>query len=181
MPISGRTALERHGGAGECCLILVRALSCTPAVHSKRHGNGFVSSLAPWPLALLQGAGNIPSSNVSDVVNKCAAPDSLLFLLRTNKHAHDAPFPPLAVELTTARPDTPLSRVLLEGCVAVLKLNPVNEYTGPTIERALAPLIARGVLKVVYGGGAVRIPEPQQPRQNLASRSSGTPRSVFRS
>lgn len=40
--------------------------------------------------------------------------------------------------------------------MAVLKVNTVNEYTGPSVERALAPLIEHGALKVVYGGAAVR-------------------------
>lgn len=62
-----------------------------------------------------QGAGNVSSINVSDVINKA----------------------------------------LLEGCVCCLKLNPVNEYVGPSVERALAPLIERGALRVVYGGGPV--------------------------
>lgn len=44
----------------------------------------------------------------------------------------------------------------MHGCVAVLKLNPVNEYNGPALERAMAPLVERGVLKFVYGGGPVR-------------------------
>lgn len=39
-------------------------------------------------------------------------------------------------------------------CV-VLKMNPVNDYAGPFIEKALGPLVDRGVLRVVYGGVAV--------------------------
>lgn len=46
--------------------------------------------------------------------------------------------------------------MLLDGCVAALKLNPVNEYVGASLERALQPLIARGVLVLFYGGGEAR-------------------------
>jgi acyl-CoA reductase-like NAD-dependent aldehyde dehydrogenase len=47
------------------------------------------------------------------------------------------------------------TKMFIEGKVAVLKMNPVNEWVGPFIERALAPLISRGFLRVVYGGAAV--------------------------
>src|SRR5262245_34880020 len=44
-----------------------------------------------------------------------------------------------------------LSKMFIEGFVCLLKMNPVNEWAGPFIERALEPLIARGFLRVVYG------------------------------
>ena len=44
---------------------------------------------------------------------------------------------------------------LVHGAVCVLKMNPVNEWAGPFIERALAPLAEAGALRVVYGGAAV--------------------------
>lgn len=42
-----------------------------------------------------------------------------------------------------------------EGKVCVLKMNPVNAYLGPLIEKAFAAAIERGFLSVVYGGGDV--------------------------
>jgi aldehyde dehydrogenase (NAD(P)+) len=42
--------------------------------------------------------------------------------------------------------------MFVEGSVAVLKVNPVNEWVGPFLERALAPLISRHFLSIVYGG-----------------------------
>jgi acyl-CoA reductase-like NAD-dependent aldehyde dehydrogenase len=48
-----------------------------------------------------------------------------------------------------------LSKMFVEGYVCLLKMNPVNEWSGPFIERALEPLIARGFLRVVYGGADV--------------------------
>lgn len=48
-----------------------------------------------------------------------------------------------------------LSKLFIEGFVCLLKMNPVNEWSGPILERALAPLIDRGFLRIVYGGGDV--------------------------
>src|SRR5262249_2892420 len=56
-----------------------------------------------------------------------------------------APTPPMDVA----------SKMFVEGFVAILKMNPVNEWAGPHLERALAPLIDRGYLRIVYGGAEV--------------------------
>jgi aldehyde dehydrogenase (NAD(P)+) len=45
--------------------------------------------------------------------------------------------------------------MFVEGFVCIIKMNPVNAWAGPIIERALAPLFERGWLRVVYGGGDV--------------------------
>jgi aldehyde dehydrogenase (NAD(P)+) len=47
------------------------------------------------------------------------------------------------------------SKMFVEGFVCLLKMNPVNEWVGPHLERALAPLIDRGYLRIVYGGAEV--------------------------
>jgi acyl-CoA reductase-like NAD-dependent aldehyde dehydrogenase len=47
-----------------------------------------------------------------------------------------------------------LSKLFAEGFVCLLKVNPVNEWCGPILERALGPLIERGFLRIVYGGAA---------------------------
>ncbi len=44
-----------------------------------------------------------------------------------------------------------LTKLFHENQVVVLKMNPVNEYVGDHLERALAALINRGFLKIVYG------------------------------
>ena len=44
-------------------------------------------------------------------------------------------------------------KLFAEGQVCVLKMNPVNEYLGPFLERGLKPLIQNGYLRIVYGGG----------------------------
>ncbi|HEY5374844.1 MAG TPA: aldehyde dehydrogenase family protein [Polyangiaceae bacterium] len=43
----------------------------------------------------------------------------------------------------------------VEGAVCLLKMSPVNAYLGPHFELALAPLISRGFLRIVYGGAQV--------------------------
>src|SRR6478736_4973029 len=40
----------------------------------------------------------------------------------------------------------------VEGSVCLLKMSPVNAYLGPLFELAMAPLISRGYLRIVYGG-----------------------------
>jgi aldehyde dehydrogenase (NAD(P)+) len=48
-----------------------------------------------------------------------------------------------------------LDRMVNAGDVVVCKMNPVNEYLGPILEEAFAPLIRDGYLAFVYGGGDV--------------------------
>ena len=43
----------------------------------------------------------------------------------------------------------------VDGAVCVLKMSPVNAYLGSFFEIALAPLISRGFLRIVYGGAEV--------------------------
>jgi aldehyde dehydrogenase (NAD(P)+) len=44
------------------------------------------------------------------------------------------------------------AKLFIEGKVCLLKMNPVNAWVGPHLERALAPLIERGFLTIVEGG-----------------------------
>ncbi len=46
-----------------------------------------------------------------------------------------------------------LYKLIAEGQVCLLKMNPVNEYLGPFFEEAFQPFIATGFMRVVYGGG----------------------------
>jgi acyl-CoA reductase-like NAD-dependent aldehyde dehydrogenase len=48
-----------------------------------------------------------------------------------------------------------LHKLLAEGQVCLLKMNPVNDYLGPFIEEIFAPLIAESFLQTAYGGVAV--------------------------
>lgn len=52
-------------------------------------------------------------------------------------------------------PTDVLYKMFVEGAVCILKMNPVNEYLGPFIERAFRPLIDRGLFAVVYGSSEV--------------------------
>jgi aldehyde dehydrogenase (NAD(P)+) len=48
-----------------------------------------------------------------------------------------------------------LTHMFNEGRACLLKVNPVNEWFGPLLERALQPLIDSDFLRVVYGGADV--------------------------
>lgn len=48
-----------------------------------------------------------------------------------------------------------LDRIFAARHPVLLKMNPVNDYLGPIFERAFAPLVQRGLLRIVYGGGDV--------------------------
>ena len=45
-----------------------------------------------------------------------------------------------------------ITKIFNEGKACILKMNPVNAYLGPYIERAYTEAIQRGYLSVVYGG-----------------------------
>lgn len=47
------------------------------------------------------------------------------------------------------------SKMFVEGFTCILKINPVNEWVGSLLERALLPLISRNYLRIVYGGAEV--------------------------
>lgn len=55
------------------------------------------------------------------------------------------------------------SKLFVEGFVCVLKMNPVNEWVGPFLARALEPLVSRGYLRIVYGGAEVGAMLAQHP------------------
>lgn len=48
-----------------------------------------------------------------------------------------------------------LHKLLFDDEVVICKMNPVNEYLGPYLAEAFAPLIDAGFLRIVYGGGDV--------------------------
>lgn len=60
-----------------------------------------------------------------------------------------------AGNISSIAPMDSLSELFAHLRTVVLKMNPVNEYLGPTLERALAPLIEQDLLRLVYGGAAV--------------------------
>ncbi len=48
-----------------------------------------------------------------------------------------------------------LHKLLAEGEVVLLKLNPINDYLGPILEEVFEPFVSRGFLRVVSGGADV--------------------------
>jgi aldehyde dehydrogenase (NAD(P)+) len=60
-----------------------------------------------------------------------------------------------AGNVSSIPPTDAFTKMFVEGFVAIVKMNPVNAWAGPILERALAPLIERGYLRIVYGGGDV--------------------------
>lgn len=57
-----------------------------------------------------------------------------------------------AGNIPSIAPTDALYKLFVEDEVVVLKMNPVNEATGPFLERAFRPLVELGVFGVVYGG-----------------------------
>lgn len=45
-----------------------------------------------------------------------------------------------------------LYKLVADGAVCALKMNPVNDYLGPIFEQAFAPLVEAGYLRFAYGG-----------------------------
>ncbi len=57
-----------------------------------------------------------------------------------------------------------LTKIFQEDCCVLLKMNPINDYLGEFIQRALQPLIAADWLRLVYGGideGSYAVHHPQ--------------------
>jgi aldehyde dehydrogenase (NAD(P)+) len=57
-----------------------------------------------------------------------------------------------AGNISSIAPLDVLYKMLAEGAVCILKLNPVNAYLGPVFERVLEPLADSGYVRFAYGG-----------------------------
>ena len=80
--------------------------------------------------------------------------------MQASFYANPSPKPSVCVVLgagnvSSIPPMDAFYKLFAEGRVVVLKMNPVNEWVGPFLEKALAPLVERGFLRIVYGGGDV--------------------------
>jgi aldehyde dehydrogenase (NAD(P)+) len=60
-----------------------------------------------------------------------------------------------AGNVSSIPPMDAMYKMFVDGHVCVVKMNPVNEWAGPFLEEAFAPLISRDYLRIVYGGGEV--------------------------
>jgi acyl-CoA reductase-like NAD-dependent aldehyde dehydrogenase len=57
-----------------------------------------------------------------------------------------------------------ISKIFQEGNVVLLKMNPVNEYLGPTFERLFGRMIDQGLVRIIYGGAQVGAAAVDHPR-----------------
>lgn len=57
-----------------------------------------------------------------------------------------------AGNISSIAPLDVLYKLVADGAVCILKMNPVNEYLGPIFEAALKPLVDGGYLRFAYGG-----------------------------
>ena len=60
-----------------------------------------------------------------------------------------------AGNVSSIAPTDTISKLFGDLQTVMLKVNPVNEYVGPLIDEAFAPLVVLGVLRIAYGGVAV--------------------------
>jgi hypothetical protein len=60
-----------------------------------------------------------------------------------------------AGNVSSIAPMDVLYKLFVEDRVCVLKMNPVNEHLGPHLAAAMAPLVERDLLRLVYGGAEV--------------------------
>ncbi|MDQ2679693.1 MAG: aldehyde dehydrogenase family protein, partial [Candidatus Eremiobacteraeota bacterium] len=60
-----------------------------------------------------------------------------------------------AGNISSIAPLDVLCKLLADGSVCLLKLNPVNAYLGPIFESVFAPLVVGGYLRIAYGGADI--------------------------
>jgi aldehyde dehydrogenase (NAD(P)+) len=57
-----------------------------------------------------------------------------------------------AGNVSSIPPMDALYKMFVDGAVCIVKMNPVNEWVGPLLEKTFEPLISRDFMRVVYGG-----------------------------
>jgi aldehyde dehydrogenase (NAD(P)+) len=60
-----------------------------------------------------------------------------------------------AGNVSSIPPTDALYKLFAEGYVTLIKMNPVNEWVGPHLEKAFKPFIDRGFMRIAYGAGDV--------------------------
>jgi acyl-CoA reductase-like NAD-dependent aldehyde dehydrogenase len=60
-----------------------------------------------------------------------------------------------AGNVSSIPPTDALYKLFAEGYVSLIKMNPVNEWVGPHLEKAFKPFIDRGFMRIAYGAGDV--------------------------
>ncbi|MEM8607995.1 MAG: aldehyde dehydrogenase family protein [Myxococcota bacterium] len=103
-----------------------------------------------WDTLLFQGftaeVWMDPEVRLEDLPNTQAG------FYRSPKHAGRVALVLGAGNVSSIGPMDALHKLFVEGSVVILKMNPVNEYLGPIIDEAFAPLRDRGYFRLVYGG-----------------------------
>jgi aldehyde dehydrogenase (NAD(P)+) len=88
-------------------------------------------------------------------VTAASLDDTMAVWYKSKNHAPKVSLVLGAGNIAAIAPLDALYKLIADGSVCILKMNPVNEYIGPFIDRAFAPLIECDYLAVVYGGGDV--------------------------
>jgi aldehyde dehydrogenase (NAD(P)+) len=60
-----------------------------------------------------------------------------------------------AGNISSIAPLDVLYKMVADGCVCIVKMNPVNAYLGPIFERMFAPFCDGGFLRFAYGGSEI--------------------------
>jgi aldehyde dehydrogenase (NAD(P)+) len=60
-----------------------------------------------------------------------------------------------AGNVSSIPPTDAIYKAMAEGLVSLIKVNPVNEWVGPHLERVFEPFISKGFMRVVYGAASV--------------------------
>jgi aldehyde dehydrogenase (NAD(P)+) len=132
-----------------------RGIPPLPQPHVRRDGRAIVDVFprTAYDRMLLSGisaqvwmqAGVHPN----DVVREAAA-----LYAQAQPHGHVA-LVLGAGNIASIPPLDVLYKLLADGSVCMLKMNPVNEYLGPIFEQAFAPFVDAGYLRFAYGGADV--------------------------
>lgn len=83
-----------------------------------------------------------------------ALPETQALIYQQKQHPGKVALVLGAGNVSSIAPTDVLYKLFAEDQVVVLKMNPVNAYIGPLIEKGFRVLIERGFLRVTYGGAA---------------------------
>jgi aldehyde dehydrogenase (NAD(P)+) len=88
-------------------------------------------------------------------VTAASLPETMAVWYRERVHQPRVALVLGAGNIASIAPLDVLYKLIADGAVCLLKLNPVNEYLGPFLEEIFAPLSERGFLRFAYGGAEV--------------------------
>lgn len=88
-------------------------------------------------------------------ITAATLPDAMATWYQESEHAPRVALVLGAGNISSIAPLDVLYKLIADGAVCVLKMNPVNDYLGPIFEDAFKPLVDGGYLRFVYGGAEV--------------------------